>query len=487
MLAFRITAFLFFIFVANHFSSGQTRPSQAEQVDALVQREMRERQIPGLQLAVVQHGQIILSKSYGIANIQHAVPVTKQTVFSINSCTKAFTGVAIMQLVEEGKIDLEAPVSNYLDSLPTAWQSVKIRQLLTHVSGIPDILRKVLDPNSGGFTGRDTEQTAWAKVLVLPMEFPTGAQFSYNQTNYVLLGKIIDKFRQKPFIQVFKELQFQGADMPSTGFGDSRDVIPNKSQSYRYINRFEGKNLSEPKLTNAYEEFPAFKRTSSGINSTAGDVARWLIALQQGKLLKTKSALTKLWTAGTYNNGKPTQWALGWMTKPRPKHHAIIATGGGRSAFFVYPDDDISVVVLTNLGGAYPEEFIDELAGYFNAEIPVADPITALHMQLRQQGFAKAIDVYNEIQKKDPNFRPTEDELNDWAYRLMSRGQLKESLAIFKLNVHLFPKSYNVYDSYGEALFRNGQKEESIALYRKSIELNPNNQNGKDMLERLSK
>ncbi|WP_332368995.1 serine hydrolase [Spirosoma telluris] len=333
---------------------------------------------------------------------------------------------------------------------------------------------------------QETEEAAWAKIQTFPMDFPTGEQFSYNQTNYVLLGKIIDKYREKPFTQVFSERQFQVVGMPGTQFGDSRDVIPNMVQQYKYVTKLDGKALGEKRLINNYAEMSPFHRTASGLNSTAEDIAHWIIALQQGKLFKTKDALKTLWTAGTYKNGSPTQWALGWVTKPRPKHSAIIITGGGRSAFSVYPEDDLAIVVLTNLSGAYPEEFIDELAGYYNPEIPAADPVTALHMQLRKRGFEQAIDVANELKKKDANFQPSENDLNDWAYRMLNGGgNPKEALEIFKLNVSLYPQSWNVYDSYGEALLKNGRREEAIAMYRKSVELNPDNQNGKAMLARI--
>ena len=473
----KIALSLFFLIGFKAISFAQTA-----QVDVIIQREMKERRIPGLQLAVVQKGEIVLSKSYGIANLQYSVPVTSKSVFQINSCTKAFTGVAIMQLAEEGKIDIEAPVSRYLGSLPEPWQSIKLRQLLTHVSGLPDILR-VLDSAPSGLS----EEAAWAKTKAAPMNFPTGTQFSYNQTNYALLGKIIDKYREKPFAQVFKEQQFDVAGMLNTGFGDTYDVIPNMTQSYRYVSNLHGQKLKEEKLINFNHEFPPFRRTASGMNSTAEDVARWLIALQQGKLLKTKTPLKTLWTAGTYNNGSPTQWALGWMTKPRPKHSAVIATGGGRSAFFVYPEDDLSVVVLTNLSGASPEEFIDELAGCFIPEIPASDPITALQMLLRKSNFENSITIVKEEKKKNPNFQPTENDLNDWAYRMLSRGLKKEALEVFKLNAGLYPDSWNVYDSYGEALWKNDRKEEAIRMYKKSLELNPRNEYGKKALEILLK
>ncbi|WP_225309642.1 serine hydrolase domain-containing protein [Larkinella humicola] len=458
--------------------------AQTDNVETLIRREMQERRIPGLQVAVVQRGKLVLLKSYGISNLQYATPVTNQSVFSINSCTKAFTGVAIMQLVEEGKVDLAAPVSRYLTDLPESWQAVTIRQLLTHVSGLPDILRVIDSAPMGRVMD---EETAWTKTKAMPMDFPTGTQFLYNQTNYALLGKIIDQFRGKPFAEVFRERQFQVAGMPSTGFGDSRDVIPHKTQSYGYVTRMDGQAFPQGKVTNSYEIFPAFRRTASGMNSTAEDLAHWVMALQQGKLFQTKTALATLWTPGNYNDGMPTQWAMGWVAKPRPRHSAMITTGGGRSALFVYPEDDLSVIVLTNLAGSSPEEFIDELAGFYNPEIPKSDPITTLHMQLRKRGFDQVSAVFQEEKTKNAAFQPTETDLNDWAYRMMGRGQLNEALAIFKLNVALFPESWNVYDSYGEALFRNGQKDEAIAMYRKSIELNTDNKGGKQMLERILK
>lgn len=460
--------------------------AQVEKVYSLLNREMRERRIPGLQAFVVQRGKIVLSISAGTADLQQSVPVSKQTVFPIYSCTKAFTGVAIVQLVEEGKLDLSAPISRYLDDLPESWRPITVRQLLTHVSGLPNILR-LLDPITYGMPNGVTEEELWKKLKALPLTAPIGERFSYNQTNYALLGKLVDKLRAKSFADVFKERQFQAAGMTATAFGDSRDIIPNKTPTYRYVRNIDGEKLAQERLTIDYAEFPPFRRTASGMNSTAEDVARWIIALQQGKLLKTKSALDTLWTAGTYNNGAPTEWALGWMIKPRPKHRAVIATGGSRAAFFVYPEDDLAIVVLTNLVGASPEEFVDELAGIYNPAIALSDPVTALRMELRGRGYEKAIEVYKEFKKKNQEFQPLENDLNDWAYRMLNGGgKPKEALEIFKLNVFLYPNSANVYDSVAEAYEVNGFRDLAITNYKRSLELDPKNTNAAKQLKRLS-
>jgi CubicO group peptidase (beta-lactamase class C family) len=457
--------------------------AQSANVDKLIQREMRERRIPGLQVAVVKDGRIVLSKSFGTADIQHSVPVTNKSVFPIYSCAKAFTGVAIMQLVEDGKVDLSAPVSRYLDGLPPAWQPVTIRQLLTHVSGLPNILN-LLDPVTYGLPRGTNEEQLWTRLKSLPINAPPGERFSYNQTNYYLLGKIIERLTGKPFAEVFNERQFQIAGMQSTGFGDARDVIPNLTPTYRYIKGMDGEKLTGEKLVKDYAEFPSFRRTASGMISTAEDLAHWIIALQQRRLLKSTETL---WTAGTFNNGQPTLWAIGWMAKPRPRHRAVAATGGSRAAFFVYPDDNLAVVVLTNLVGAFPEEFVDELAGYYKPEISASDPVTALRMELRQRGYEHAIEVYQELKRKDPQFQPLENDLNDWAYRMLNGGgKPKEALEIFKLNVFLYPNSANVYDSVAEAYAVNGNRDLAIKNYKRSLELDPKNTNAAQQLRKLN-
>lgn len=413
------------------------------------------------------------------------MPVSDKSIFPVNSCTKAFTGVAVMQLVEEGMLDLSAPVSEYLEGLPTSWRPVTVRQLLTHVSGLPNIL-DVLDPGTGKLTGRDGEEEAWAKVQAMTLASPAGERFSYNQTNYVLLGKIIDKYAGQPFARFFGARQFRAAGMTNTLFGDSRDIIPHQVPSYRYVKSLDGHALGEDRLIFSYAEFPPFRRAASGLNSTAEDIARWIIALQGGKLLRTKAALKTLWTPGCYNDGSPTQWALGWVTKPRPRHGAVVATGGSRAAFFVYPEDDLAVVVLTNLAGAFPEEFIDELAGFYIPEIPESDPVTALRIRLRGRGFEHAAEVYDELKRQDSNFRPSESDLNDWAYRMLNGGgKPKEALEIFKLNASLYPDSANVYDSLAEAFEANGERAQAVRNYRRSLELDPNNKNAAVRLKQL--
>ena len=142
---------------------------------------------------------------------------------------------------------------------------------------------------------------------------------------------------------------------------------------------------------------------------------------------------------------------------------------------------------ITNLAGAFSEDFIDELAGYYKPEIAASDPVTALRMELRQRGYEHAIEVYQELKRKDLLFQPTENDLNEWAYRMMNGGgKPKEALEIFKLNVFLYPNSANVYDSIAEAYAVNGNRELAIRNYKRSLELDPQNTNAAQQLNKLT-
>ncbi|KFF23021.1 serine hydrolase domain-containing protein [Chryseobacterium sp. JM1] len=454
-------------------------------VDEVIQREMKTRRIPGAQIAVVRDGKIVLSKSYGLANVADQIAVQSNTIFPINSNTKIFTGVAVMQLVEQGKIKLDAPVSTYLSGLPAEWQKITIDQLLTHISGLPDML-KLFDPATGSVGALRTEEAIFGKLKITPMEFKTGEQFSYNQTNYYLLGKIIEKLTNKPFAEFFGERQFKTAGLKNTVFGDSRDIIPHYAPSYSYRSFFDGKRINEDKLANNYYEFPDFTRTSAGLNSTSEDLAHWIISLQNGKILQKQSTLDLMWSPATFNNGRPTDWVRGWgIAKLRKNHKAVGMSGGNRSALLIYPDDHLAVIVLTNLVGSAPEDFIEEIAGCYIPDIIKADPLTYLRKNLQKTGYENAIDFVKNEKKQNPDFMPQESELNNWGYRLLASNQKKEALAIFKLNVYLYPDSWNAYDSYGEILLKMGEKNKGTEMYKKSLELNPDNENGKNVLKEI--
>lgn len=488
-----ITIFLFFGILAPALSKAQ-KINQPDSIDLFLTQKMHDQQIPALQLAIIRQGKVVKLNTYGTANLENSIPATDQSIFSINSITKAFTGVAIMQLAEEGKLKISDPISLYLDSLPVSWQKITLKQLLTNTSGLPDIL----DANEQVLENGD-ENSAWKKVQTLPLEFNAGDKFSYNQTGYVILGKIITKLSGVHFTKFIEDRQFKMADMPLTRFGDSFDVVQNSAGAYTMVKYVGGRPVRGKSPGTGYIQFPVFFRTAAGILSTAKDMANWIIALKSGKLLKQKTSLETLWDPALLNNGKvggfnqlTNGYALGWPTVTRIEHPAVGPVGGGRSALFIYQKDDLSIVVLTNLMGANPERFIDEVAAYYIPEMHKSNgfglppAVRKLRAELIKQGFDKSTAVAAGLKKEDSSFNLNENDLNGWAYQLLGLKETNKALSIFKLNVKLYPESANAYDSLGEILEITGNNKEALLNYKKSLSLNPDNKNAAQRIKVLS-
>src|ERR1700744_5419016 len=469
--------------------------STSDSINAFVKAKMQQRHIPALQIAVLRGGKIIKDTSFGIANLENNIPATDQTIFSINSITKAFVGIAVMQLAEEHKLQITDPLSRYLDSLPDAWKSITLQQVLTHTSGLPDLMDA-----EEQVIGHNDEQEAMQKVKALPIEFKPGEKFRYNQTGYVLIGQIITKLSGMHFTHFIEEGQFKVAGMELTRFGDSYDVIPNYAGAYTMTRQLGDGFVRNSTPGIAYMQFPLFFRTAAGIQSTATDMAKWVIALKSGKLLKEQSSIDMLWTPAILNNGKiggfnllTNGYALGWPTVTREEHPAVGPVGGGRSALFVYLKDDLSIIVLTNLLQGNPDQFIDEIAGYYIPEMHEANgfglPINlkALRAELLKQGFDKAVAVTASLKKKDPAFKLSEKEVNSLGYQLLAQKQIPAALSIFKLNVALFPQSGNAYDSLAEALETTNNLSEALANYKKSLLLDQQNKHAADRIQAIER
>lgn len=462
--------------------------AQADSIDLFIKAQMQKRKIPGLQLAIVKNGKVIKTGNYGLANVQDSIPVSNKTVFPLNSITKAFTGIAIMQLVEAGKLKLSSTVSSFLSGLPESWRTVTILQLLAHTSGIPDIV----DEEESILISPYGEQAAWKQVLALPMDFKPGEKFRYNQTNYLLLGRIIDTLSGMPFTEFIKKEQLEKAGMTKTiagGFGATMDVIPHSAGGYTY---------RKGKLANMFFSFPPSLQTAAGMSSTATELADWIIALQNHRFLKEKSSMISLFTPAILNNGKTggfssllNGYAAGWPIVARTEHPAAAAVGGGRSAVFVYPEDDLSIIVLTNLSGGSPDVFIDELAGLFIPDMKESNgfglsaPVKLLRARLEQSGYKNAIEEVRKLRKTNAGLALSENEINSWGYKLIKQNRMADALEIFKLNVYLYPASANVYDSLGEMYAELGDTEPAIKNYEQSLKLNPENSNAADQIKKL--
>ena len=321
-------------------------------IDSFVTAEMGRERIPGLAVGIYSRGQILLAKGYGLANVELNVPAKAETIFQSGSVGKQFTSAAIMMLVEEGKIGLDDSIVKYFPNAPESWKPILVKNLLSHTSGLAEYETAERSGAKGPFYLRldFTEDQIVEKIEELPIEFKPGEKWNYRNTNYVLLGVMIHKVTGKFFADYMQERIFKPWSMASTRLISEADIIPNRSAGYE---------LRAGKIRNQDWVSPSFNSTADGtLYYNVLDLARWDEALYGTSLLK-QSSLDRIWTPFLLNDGKPNPagYGFGWIIS-KVNGHKLIQHGGAWQGFTCYiarfPDDNLSVVVLTNLAGANP-------------------------------------------------------------------------------------------------------------------------------------
>lgn len=172
-------------------------------VNDFIKSEMQKQRIPGVSLAVVKDGHIILARGYGHANVEHQVPVKPETIFQSGSVGKQFTATAVMMLVEEGKIDLDDKVGKYLGDVPEGWKNITVRNLLTHTAGMTDY------PAGFDYRRDYTEDELLKQAQAIPLAFQPGEKWQYSNLGYVTLGILIHKVTGKFYGDFLQERIFK--------------------------------------------------------------------------------------------------------------------------------------------------------------------------------------------------------------------------------------------------------------------------------------
>ena len=330
-------------------------------IDRFVADEMGREHIPGLQVGVYSRGRILLAKGYGLANVELNVPVKPETIFQSGSVGKQFVSAAIMMLVEQGKVGLDDSIVKYFPDAPESWKPVRIKNLLSHTSGLGEYESGDRIGPAGPFYLRldFSENELVHKIEALPIDFAPGEKWSYRNTNYVLLGAVIHKVTGMFYADYLEEKIFKPWYMTSTRLISDRDVIPNRSSGYEF---------SGGRLRNQEWVSPTFNSTADGtLYFNVLDLANWDEALYGTSLLK-QSSLDRIWTVFPLNNGSPNPsgYGFGWEIQ-NLNGHRIIEHGGAWQGFTCdirrAVDDEVTVVVLTNLAGANPGLFAERISG----------------------------------------------------------------------------------------------------------------------------
>ena len=346
-------------------------------IDSVVSAQMSRQRIPGVAVAVVKNGAVLLAKGYGEANAEHHVPVTAATMFQSGSVGKQFTSAAVMLLVEDGKIGLGDSITKYFPNAPASWRGITVRHLLTHTSGIPDYTTDAMDYRRD-YTEDELEKMAFG----LTPEFPPGSRWNYSNTGYVLLGIIIHKASGKFYGDVLRERVFGPLGMSTARVITEEDIVPNRAAGYRMV---------RGELKNQEWVAPKLNTTADGsLYLSVQDYNAWDRGLRQKKVLKPESWAT-INTPVTLASGNPYPYGFGWSIDTvagQLRIHHGGAWQGFQTYISRYLGDDMTIVALSNLGASQPGAIVDGIAELFNPSLkpkplgPIADADPAVRTRL---------------------------------------------------------------------------------------------------------
>jgi CubicO group peptidase (beta-lactamase class C family) len=327
-------------------SSSNSLPSETvEAIRAAVTEEMSRLGIPGLSLAVAEAGEVRHEAGFGFADVENEVPARPETVYRLASVSKPMTAVAVMKLAQDGRLDLDAPVTRYCPEFPEKPWPVTSRQLLCHQGGV-----RWYRPDEQPMTRRFT---SLAQGLALfgddALAFEPGTKVLYSTYGYTLLGCAAARAGGQPFLTLLQETVLTPAGMTATRTDDVRELIPNRAQGY--VRDGSGQLLNSALADMSY------KVPGGGLCGTAPDVARFGAALLSGRLV-THETLQRMLTRQKTRDGRATGYGLGLTLGTRGGQREAWHQGGQErvsTVLYLRPDGDLAVALLANLEKVQPQ------------------------------------------------------------------------------------------------------------------------------------
>lgn len=310
-----------------------------ERARALIDREMARTLAPAVSIAVSRDGRLVWSEAIGCADLELQVPVSRTTRLRIGSVSKPLTAASLGSLVEEGKLDLDAPVQRYVPDFPKKAWPITTRQLAGHLAGIRHY-------EHGEFENRDHYETVRAGLAVFEKDallFEPGTQFSYSSYGWNLISAVIESASGERFLDVMQKRVFGPAGLAHTSPDDPATIVPGRAHFYT--------RTPDGAIVNAGFVDNSVKWAGGGFVSTAEDLVAFANALLEGRLLKPET-VKLLWTSQKTSDGKDTDYGIGWGVSRDAKGRRKVSHSGGAQGgtayLVIYPDERLVAAMIVN-------------------------------------------------------------------------------------------------------------------------------------------
>ena len=331
-------------------------PEKRTQIEAAVSRFMASTHVPGVSVAVVENGEYEWGAGFGLADAENNVPASEHTLFRLASISKSLTATAAMQLWEQGKLDLDAPVQKYCPAFPQKQSPITTRQVMGHLAGIRHYKTGPDDLEIGNTKHFDNPIQAGLDFFKNdPLLSEPGKTFHYSTQGYTLVGCVMEGASGAKYVDFVRQNVFAPAGMDHTQVDDRFAIIP-------YRTRFYQKTESGA-VQNADFLDSSYKIPGGGWLSSAEDMARFEVAILNDKLIK-RSTRDLMWTPLKPSDGSKDGYALGWGNGEENGIAFVAHTGGQQgtsTAFNIAPSQRAGAVVLTNMEGADAGDLAGEI------------------------------------------------------------------------------------------------------------------------------
>jgi CubicO group peptidase (beta-lactamase class C family)/outer membrane lipoprotein-sorting protein len=449
--------------------------AQFQHLDQTIPRLMKDAHVPGLSVAVIEGSRVVYSNAFGLRSNDGSAPVDDQTVFAAASLSKPLFAFGVMQLVEEGRFDLDRPLVEYIDyedlRHDPRYRRITARMVLSHTSGLPN----------------------WRNGR-LEFQGDPGDRFRYSGEGFVFLQKAIERITGQTLEDFLQQRVLKPLSMNRSSYVWQKPFEDNYAIPHDDLGVTQGKY--KPKEPNA----------AYSLQTTAADYAKFVIAMLNGIGLR-KSSIDQMTTTQAkvpVRNDNPdllsnaVSWGLGWGLQDSDYGKAFWHWGdNGTFRCFIagFPERKAGILFFTNSNNGL--SFVEELVRQtFNSNCPACawidyarydQPAFYLVKNILDKGFDAAMAPYLDANGKHQNTSLLpEGAMNDLGYKLMRANRLSEAKRVFLMNMLAFPNSANVYDSYAEACLRNGETILARDNYERAFELDKNNKVAESIVKQLS-
>ena len=437
---------------------------------------------------VARDGKIVYQAAFGQAGAAGEGALTTAHAFDIGSISKQFTAAAILRLADRGKLRLDDAVATHLPGFP--YPRMTLRQLLTHTSGVPDVMAHYTQLLRSGkatapLLGDDAVQVLTASAAT-PKTAP-GERFEYSNTGYLLLAQVVTQVSGTTFAAFLHREFFAPLGMSHTRVRMPDNEAAIAPRAYGFTPTADGQRRPQDQLPGFYMQ------GAGGIYSTTGDLLRWSQALRDGTAMSA-NGWREATTPTRLNDGSSVPYGFGLGLRTSPLQQARIAHSGQWRAFKAdlsqFPAQDIDIVLLTNNG---EDDSVDAARDAIEAILAgkpypaVKEPIDWPLREHLQRNDADALRQWLDAQRSatPARYDIPEDKLNELGYRLLEAKQIDKALVLMRFNQETHPQSMNALDSLADAYLEAGERDAAIRQVKRMLELKPESRRAQDRLKVL--